>query len=400
MLPYGMGRSYGDSCLNPGGDVLRTRDLDHWIDFDPATGRLECEAGATLDELLSLCVPRGWFPPVTPGTRFVTVGGCVANDVHGKNHHRAGTFSRHVLEFELLRSDGVRRICSRTENASWFRATVGGLGLTGLITRVVLRLRPIVSDAIDVEEVRMGGLSDFFSIADASDADHEYTVAWIDALATGDEVGRGMFIRGNHAVQPGPLVPSSGPKLSVPLPAPAGLLNRYGVRAFNGLYRNRFRGERRSRKQHYSSFFYPLDAVGHWNRLYGRRGFYQYQCVVPRGDDGAAVKDILARVGDSGQASFLTVLKLFGDQPPEGLLGFPRPGATLALDLPNRGETTLKLMRELDEIVAAAGGALYPAKDARMRGEDFRAFYPAHDLFAEKIDPAFSSGFWRRVSQS
>jgi FAD/FMN-containing dehydrogenase len=400
MLPYGLGRSYGDSCLNDGGSLLLTRGLDRWIRFDTETGVLECEAGVSLAEILRLVVPAGWFLPVSPGTRHVTVGGAIANDVHGKNHHRYGTFAAHVTELNLLRSDGTRRTCSRTENATWFRATVGGLGLTGLITRASLQLRPITSRQIEVEKIRMANLTDFFALADESDSSHEYTVAWVDCLASGSETGRGIFIRGNHDPDPGPLTPDGSARLSVPVHAPGFLLNRWTVKAFNTLYANTLRGDRFAGKEDYLPFFYPLDGVEHWNRLYGRRGFYQHQCVVPREGDGGPIREILDRIGRSGQASFLAVLKVFGSQPPEGLLSFPRPGVTLALDFPNRGEETLRLMQELDAIVRAAGGTLYPAKDARMDGELYRESMPALNHFTSYIDPAFGSSFQRRVLET
>jgi len=400
MLPYGLGRSYGDSCLNDGGALLMTRGLDRWIRFDSDTGLLECEAGVSLAEILTLAVPQGWFLPVTPGTRHVTVGGAIANDVHGKNHHRLGTFGAHVTEMELLRSDGSRRICSRTRNASWFRATVGGLGLTGLITRATVQLRPITTREMDVEKIRMGKLADFFALADESDASHEYTVAWVDCLASGADTGRGIFIRGNHGKGEGPLTPDAPTRLSVPVHAPGWLLNRWTVKAFNTLYAKTLRGDRDEGIEDYRPFFYPLDAVQHWNRFYGKRGFYQHQCVVPREGDGGPIRDILDRIGRSGQASFLAVLKVFGSQPPEGLLSFPRPGVTLALDFPNRDRETLKLMEQLDDMVRESGGTLYPAKDARMDGELYRSSMPALDLFTPYIDPAFSSSFQRRVLET
>ncbi len=397
LLPFGLGRSYGDSCLNDNGSLLLTRGLDRWIRFDRDTGRLECEAGVSLDDIHHLTVPAGWFLPVTPGTRFVTVGGAIANDVHGKNHHRSGTFARHVRSFELLRSDGSRRLCSRQQNADWFRASVGGLGLTGLITRAELQLRPIVSPLIDNEEIRMRNLNEFFDLADASDATHEYTVAWVDCLAGGDALGRGIFIRGNHSSTPAPLVVPPPRSLPVPLDAPSFLLNTHSVRAFNSLYAAKLKTDRVRGDKHYQPFFYPLDAVGHWNRLYGKRGFFQHQCVVPRDGYGGPIRDILRRIAASGQASFLAVLKLFGDLPAEGLLSFPRPGVTLALDFPNRGPSTLRLLDELDSVVFSHGGALYPAKDARMSPAHFQKSFPALDTFERYRDPAFSSSFWRRV---
>ncbi len=399
MLPHGLGRSYGDSCLNDGGALLLTRGLDRWISFDEASGVLRCEAGVSLAEILALCVPKGWFLPVTPGTKFVTVGGAIANDVHGKNHHRAGTFGRHTRCFELLRSDGSRRLCSRGDNATWFRATVGGLGLTGLITWAEIQLQRIHNPLIDSEKVRFRNLAEFVDLAQASDKDFAYTVAWVDCLAAGENLGRGIFMRGNHA---GPEAVAAKkrrklPPLPVPFDAPGFLLNQQTVRAFNTLYAKTLKGDRHRGFEHYEPFFYPLDGLANWNRLYGKRGFFQHQCVVPLDGHGGPIKEILRTIAESGQASFLAVLKLFGDLPPEGLLSFPRPGITLALDFPNRGTSTRELMDRLDHIVAGNGGALYPAKDARMSGAHFRQFFPALDHFQPFIDPAFSSSFWRRV---
>jgi len=400
VLPHGLGRSYGDSCLNEGQTLLLTRGLDRFIQFDGETGVLSCEAGVSLAEILHHFVPQAWFLPVTPGTRYVTVGGAIANDVHGKNHHKAGTFAAHVLGFELLRSDGPRCWCSRTSNAALFRATVGGLGLTGLITHVQLRLRRIANPWIAEEQLRMSNLKAFFEFADASDEAFEYTVAWIDTLAKGADLGRGIFMRGNHAATGAKPYPKKRDlPLRIPVNAPNFLLNRASIKIFNKLYARKFSGEIHSGLTRYESFFYPLDVLGGWNRLYGKRGFFQYQCVVPRGGDGGPIREILERISASGESSFLAVLKCFGNAPPEGLLSFPRPGVTLALDFPNRGASTRQLMDELDSVVLANGGALYPAKDARMSGELFRKSFPALDLFLPHIDPAFSSLFWRRVTQ-
>lgn len=398
LLPQGLARSYGDVCLNHGGSLLLTRPLDQWMAFDPQTGILEAEAGISFAEILTRTVPEGWFLPVTPGTRFVTLGGAIANDVHGKNHHRAGTLGAHVLGLELLRSDGSRTWCSRSENATRFRATLGGLGLTGLITRARLQLRAVRSPWIDEEQIRMPSLEAFFDLADASDSSHEHTVAWIDTLAPVSALGRGIFIRGNHADASSVSAPPlRHPRLSIPCPAPDFLLNRSTIRAFNFLYARKFSGPRHVGRTHYAPFFYPLDVLGGWNKLYGKRGFFQHQCVVPRGDNGGPVRDMLRTISASGQPSFLAVLKIFGNASPEGLLSFPRPGVTLALDFPNRGPDTLALLRELDAIVFANGGALYPAKDARMTPEQFARSFPALDLFTPHTDPAFSSSFWRRV---
>jgi FAD/FMN-containing dehydrogenase len=396
VLPYGLGRSYGDSCLNDGGAVLDTTGLDHFIEFDAATGVLRCEAGVSLAAILDLLVPKGWFLPVTPGTKYVTLGGAIANDIHGKNHHRAGTFGCHVPRFELLRSDGRRLVCSPEENAALYRATIGGLGLTGLITWAELRMRRIEGELIDRESIKFGGLDRFFELAEESDARFEYTVAWIDCMARGPDLGRGLFFRGNHA--PGGSAARRGSRASVPVFAPRFLLQPTSIRAFNSLYYHRQTRDVVQGLLHYDPFFFPLDSIGNWNRLYGRRGFFQYQCVVPHEGGREATRSILSRIADSGDGSFLAVLKVFGDVSSPGLLSFPRPGITLALDFANRGPRTLALFEGLDEIVRRYGGRVYPAKDARMSATSFQAFYPQWREFSTHIDPAFSSSFWRRVT--
>ena len=398
MLPFGNGRSYGDCCLNDHGILLDTRGLDRFMAFDARTGRLRCEAGVLLSEILELVVPRGWFLPVTPGTQFVTLGGAVANDLHGKNHHRAGTFGRHIDCFELLRSDGTRLRCSSTENPDWFRATVGGLGLTGLITWVELQLKAISGPHIDQEIVRYGRLDEFFRLSRESETAYDYTVAWIDCAATGASLGRGLFIRGNDA-RGGQDREARAPsaRLSVPFDPPFALINGLGLRFFNALYyRKQLHGCARS-TVHYSTFFYPLDAIGAWNRIYGSNGLLQYQCVIPHRHAEAAIREILGQIASARTGSFLAVLKVFGDLPSPGLLSFPRPGATLALDFPNQGRRTFDLLDRLDAITVAAEGALYPAKDARMSPDTFRRSFPNWQQLEPFIDPRFSSSFWRRV---
>jgi FAD/FMN-containing dehydrogenase len=397
-LPYGNGRSYGDSCLNEGGTLLATRGLDRYIGFDPASGVLRCEAGVLLSDILDFAVAQGWFLPVTPGTKFVTVGGAIANDVHGKNHHVAGCFSEHVTGFELLRTDGTRRWCSRGENADWFAATVGGLGLTGVVTWAEIRLKRIRGAWMNVETHRFANLREFLDLSAASERDYEYTVAWIDCVARGDALGRGHFIRANHApASDGPARPRR--RLSVPVTPPFSLINGLSLRAFNAAYYHRQRTPVAHALTHYEPYFYPLDAIGHWNRIYGPRGFLQYQCVVPPEGAEHALTDLIEQIADSGTGSFLAVLKMFGPGRSAGILSFPRPGATLALDFPNQGAATFELLERLDDVVAAAGGAVYPAKDARMRGERFRQYYPAWESLRPYLDPAFSSGFWRRVTE-
>ena len=399
MLPFGLGRSYGDSCLNDGGVLLLTTSLNHIVAFDDEHGLFRCEAGVSLDEVLKVIVPRGWFLPTTPGTKFVTVGGAIANDIHGKNHHRAGTFGCHVTRFELLRSDGKRLLCSPVENSEWFAATIGGLGLTGLITWAEFKLRRIANAMIDVESVKFANLDQFFKISAESDQHFEYTVSWLDCLAKGTALGRGIFMRGNHA---GPeiqnLQPHRSPRLRVPIDFPNFALNHYSIKAFNTLYDARARGPVSRKVMHYDPFFYPLDALKDWNRIYGRRGFFQYQCVVPFTNGHEAMRAVIARIASSGQGSFLAVLKTFGEKESPGMLSFPFQGVTLALDFPNNGPETLALFTELDRIVLAAGGRLYPAKDARMPAHAFQEHYSRWREFRDYLDPAFSSSFWQRVS--
>jgi FAD/FMN-containing dehydrogenase len=396
MLPYGNGRSYGDVCLNQGGTLLRTRSLDRFIRFDAMLGTLECESGVLLSEIIDLALPAGWFPPVTPGTAFVTVGGAIANDVHGKNHHRAACFSSHLLEFDLCRSDGTRMTCSATENPVWFEATVGGLGLTGLITRAKLQLRRVPGPWFRGDSQRFTRLREFFELSRQSDADYEYTVAWIDCTASGAALGRGIFMRGNHA--PGEGGEPKGIPMQVPFTPPVSLMNRLSLPLLSQLYYRRPGAVLNDAIWHYRPFLYPLDGIKNWNRIYGPRGFFQYQCVVPERDAEGSLQEILRRISASGVGSFLSVLKNFGTAAPQGMLSFARPGTTLALDFPNHGEVTLKLLESLDEVTRAAGGAVYPAKDARMSPAAFQEYFPAWKQFSRFVDPKFSSSFWRRVS--
>jgi FAD/FMN-containing dehydrogenase len=400
VLPLGNARSYGDSCLNDGGVLLATRGLDHFIAFDPASGVLTCEAGVLFSEILDLAVPQGWFLPVTPGTRFVTVGGAIANDVHGKNHHRAGTFGHHALAFELLRTDGTRLRCTPTENADWFAATVGGLGLTGVVTWATIQLRRIAGPWMSTENHRFGNLPEFFELSRASDRDYEYTVSWIDCVASGKALGRGLFSRANHAPASPDSRPAAGSRtLGVPFTPPISLINPLSLRAFNQLYYHRQRKSVVHATTHYQPFFYPLDSIANWNRIYGPRGFLQYQCVVPPEAAESTMAELVSNISAGGAGSFLAVLKQFGDKPSLGMLSFPRPGATLALDFPNGGAPTLALLDRLDAIVDAVGGAVYPAKDARMSGEHFRRYFPQWEAFSRFVDPGISSSFWRRVTE-
>lgn len=398
VLAYGNGRSYGDSCLNDGGGLIAARRLGRILSFDAASGIIVCEAGVLLDEVLELGVPAGWFPPVTPGTCFVTIGGALANDVHGKNHHRAGTFGRHVLAFELARSDGSRLSCTPTQNAELFAATIGGMGLTGLVTQVTLQLMKVESGEMLQETLHFDGLGRFFEIAAESDATHDYTVAWVDSLAGGSGFGRGVFFRANHAPASDAPPAKAAPTLPFPLKPPFPLINRLSLRAFNALYRAAQPRSPEPRRIPYRPFFYPLDRVNDWNRAYGPKGLRQFQCAVPMAHARDAVEAMLRLTLKAGESSFLTVLKLFGEVPSPGLMSFPIPGATLTLDFPHRGERTLKLLDELDRIAISAGGRVNPYKDARMSAQSFEASFPHWRDFARHIDPGFSSSFWRRVT--
>ena len=397
VLAFGLGRSYGDSCLNDGGYLIDTTAMDHVLSFDVATGLMRCAAGVSLAAILQVAVPRGWFLPVTPGTKFVTIAGAVANDVHGKNHHCAGTIGCHVTQFELLRSDGARFVCSPAQNSEWFAATIGGLGLTGIIVWVEIQLKKILSSKLAVDTLAFHSLKEFLEITRESEqAGFEYTVAWIDCLSGRN--ARGIFYRGNHA-ESGELLAKggNGGGLRVPFALPEFALNHFTVKAFNTLYYGLKSGAKRAHLEDYDPFFYPLDAVREWNLIYGRRGLMQYQCVVPEAES-EAFQEILRAISDSGEGSFLGVIKKFGSIASPGMMSFPRPGLTLALDFAFRGERTLQLFSQLDFIVQSAHGALYPAKDARMSRHMFEASYPGLEHFRRFVDPHLSSGFWRRMT--
>jgi FAD/FMN-containing dehydrogenase len=394
LLPYGLGRSYGDSCLNAGRELIDCRRLNRILGFDESTGMLRCESGVSLSDILDVFLPKGWFLPVTPGTRFVTVGGAIANDVHGKNHHCAGTFGAHVFQIALHRSNDGLVVCNSEEHSNMLHATIGGLGLTGVIAWADIQLKRVAGPWIDAESVPFQSLSTFFDLSRESNDRFEYTVAWLDYFAGKNP--RGIFFRGNHAADHGKeFHPARGPKL--PFALPAWMLSRYSVKAFNTAYYRVHAARKGAAVVPSDSFFYPLDSIRQWNLLYGKQGFLQYQCVIPE-TNVEAVEELLDRITRSGMGSFLGVLKQFGSAPPAGMLSFPRPGLTIALDFAMRGERTLKLMQSLDEIVQQSGGALYPAKDARMSPALFEASFPRWRGFVPYIDPRMSSSFWRRVT--
>ena len=395
-IAHGMGRSYGDVCLNPEGVLWRATGLDHLLAFDPASGRLTCEAGVLLRDIQQLMIPRGWILPVTPGTQLITIGGAIANDVHGKNHHLLGSFGDHVQRIKLIRTTGEIIECGPDLRPEWFSATVGGLGLTGVILEAEIQLRRIAGPWLETETLPYADLGEFFRLADASEAGWEHTVSWIDCMSGS---GRGLFMRGNPTDKSGLAEPGDR-RLSMPIVPPVSLVNRLSLKPFNIAYFNLKKRQTGRALTHYVPFFYPLDNLLNWNRMYGPKGFFQYQCVVPREAGQDAVHAMLREIARSGDGSFLAVLKTFGNRQPVGLLSFPRPGVTLALDFPNRGERTLRLFERLDAVVRDAGGRIYMAKDARMPRDLFESGYPRLSEFLKYRDPGISSGLSRRLMGS
>jgi len=396
-LPVGMGRSYGDVCLLKDGNLLVTTGMDRILSFDAVTGLLTAEAGMTLAQILDFAVPRGFFLPVTPGTKYVTLGGAIANDIHGKNHHVAGTFGSHVMQFGLVRSDGTSMVCSPTENPDWYSATIGGLGLTGVIPWATLRLRPIVSRKIDYEGIQFHGIDEFLHLTELS-KHIEYTVSWVDCVSQGKNFARGVFMQGDHSQVPDELKPSAEPKLVFPFDAPGFALNQMTVSAFNTVFFHKQMKARVKALQDYEPFFYPLDKVLHWNRLYGKSGLLQFQYAIPWESAREGTIAILGEVAKSGLASFLAVLKAFGDVPSPGMMSFPQPGITLALDFPIKPNVSFPLFERLADMTREFGGRLYPAKDAAMTAGQFQAFYPQWERFARYRDPLLTSSFWERVT--
>jgi len=392
-IARGNGRGYGDCALNPR-LTLDMRKMNRMLAFDPAEGVLTVEAGVLLSEIIETFLPRGWFPYVTPGTKFVTVGGMIAADVHGKNHHRDGSVGRFIEWIDLVGGDGQLRRCSRNENADLFTWTISGMGLTGVVLRAALRLRPVESGWIRQTTVPARDLAEAISIFEES-LHATYSVAWIDCLASGARLGRSLVMLGEHATLDE--LPESErasrwaerPKknLSVPIDLPSGLLNRFTVGAFNSAYYWNGRRTAGTRLVDWDTYFYPLDAIGHWNRIYGARGFAQFQCALPLETSATGLRELLDAIGKAGAGSFLAVLKRFGPRG-EGI-SFPMPGYTLALDIP-ASAGGLHLLDRLDEIALAHGGRFYLAKDSRMgasvfqqsedRADQFRALRDAQGL--------------------
>jgi len=397
-LAFGMGRSYGDSCLAVSDQVLLMRGMDRMLSANWEDGVIHAHAGLTLDQLINITLPQGWFLPVTPGTRFVTLGGAVANDVHGKNHHSMGTFGRHVSKLTLFRSVEGEVTCSADQQPDLFAATVGGLGLTGVILSVELQLQRVISNQINQRCIKFGNLEEFFALSEQYSSSNEYSVAWIDCLARNKKTGRGHYLLGNHAKQ-GALHAVKKTRIKMPFDPSVSMINKATLKSFNALYYHRQIRKDIQSLVRYDSFFYPLDAISGWNKMYGKQGFQQYQCVIPDDSAREVILAILNEISRSGTGSFLAVLKQFGNLPSPGILSFPMSGATLALDFPQREPENMRLFEKLDALVHEARGRLYPAKDAHMSAVHFQQAYPDWQRVENLRDPRLLSRFWQRVTQ-
>lgn len=399
VLPHGGGRSYGDAALNGEGRSLLTGRMNRVLDFDAESGRLVCEPGVTFRQLLDEFLPKGYLFPVSPGTAFTTIGGAVANDVHGKNHDKVGSFGNHLLWVDLLLPSGECRRVSPEDDAELFRATVGGIGLTGLMLRICFRMLRVPSAHMEVRERRMTDLDAFMAGFEECRKTVSYSVGWIDAMARGRRMGRGILETAEFAPK-SPAPHESAPPRNFPIDLPSMTLNALTVRLFNELYYRRIPAAGRDRVVPVGRFFYPLDAIGHWNRIYGRRGFYQFQCVIPNKYAWEGIPALLETVSASGRGSFLAVLKTLGGSS-LGHLSFPMYGYTLALDFPRRRRVE-DLLRKLEGITRDHGGRIYLAKDALLSPEGFREMYPSLASFQavlQRVDPdrRFDSDMARRL---
>lgn len=405
-IARGLGRSYGDAATNAGGQVLGMSKVDRYLAFDQRTGTLTCEAGLSLAQIIQDFAPRGWFPMITPGTKFVTVGGCIANDIHGKAHHAQGCFSNSVDALTVLLASGETVVASRTENADLFWATFGGMGLLGIVLTATIRLRPIATTYFRQKSIRVGDLEAMLGALDEHDQSFPYSVATLDVLATGARLGRGVVTVGDHAgrdelppaLAAQPLRVSGPPRLTVPFELPELTLNPLTIRLVNAVVLRIQAGA--PAFGHYEGFLFPLDVLAHWNRGYGRRGFTQYQFVIPFADGLRRMREILSAILSSGELPFLNVLKRFGKES-GGVLSFPREGYTFAIDFPIRRGTPA-LLRRLDAMVLEAGGRIYLGKDSYVEAAMFKAMYPELERWLEikaKYDPrgVFTSDLGRRV---
>ncbi len=402
VIARGLGRSYNNAAQNDGGLVLSMAEMTDVLSFDQASGVVTCEAGVSLEQLMVRLLPAGWFVPVSPGTRQVTVGGAIAADVHGKNHHSAGSFARHVLSFDLLTADGDVRTVTPESDADLFWGTAGGMGLTGIILRATIAMKPVETSRLIVDTVRTANIDDTMAYLASTDKDYDYTVAWTDCLAGRGSLGRSVITSGDFATigevryrkRARPLEFKPSALVGAPPVVPSGLINARTVALLNEAWFRRAPRRRSGEIQTIGRFFHPLDGIRNWNRVYGPAGFRQYQYVVPFGAEDV-VRRSLERISALRAPSFVTVLKRFGEGD-QGMLSFPMPGWTLALDFPSRTPWLSQLLGELDELVLEAGGRLYLAKDSRIPAELMPRMYPRYEDFRRlraEIDPAgiFSS---------
>jgi FAD/FMN-containing dehydrogenase len=391
IIARGNGRCYGDASLAD--NTVSTLKYDKALSFDTANGIFECQSGMLLSDILEVIVPKGWFLPVTPGTKFITVGGAVGSDVHGKNHHVDGSFSNHIVEMDVLLANGQILTCTPTQHTDLFEATCGGMGLTGIITRVTFRLKKVETSFIRQKQIKADNLEHIIQLFEDY-KEYTYSVAWIDCLKKGKHFGRSILILGEHAAvsdldakkKQDPLQLPKKKQINFPFNLPSWVLNKITVKAFNFLYYGKNFKKEINNVVSYEPFFYPLDAILNWNRGYGKKGFIQYQFVLPL-EAKAGLVEILQRISDAGLGSFLAVLKVFGRQ--DSLISFPMEGYTLALDFPVRNGL-FKFCDELDQLVLKHGGRLYMSKDARMKPEVLAAGYPTLNAFKDvvkKYDP-------------
>jgi decaprenylphospho-beta-D-ribofuranose 2-oxidase len=407
LIARGKGRSYGDASVNDNGLTILLERFDRFLAFNNNSGDLHLESGVTLEEIINIFAPRGWFPAVVPGTKYVTVGGAIAADIHGKNHHRDGSFCNFVKGFTVIVASGEKVFCSREQNSDLFWATIGGMGLTGIITDVQITLKPIESVFIDKTEIKAKNLDAVLALFDEHEKNYQYSVAWIDCLARGKDLGRSILMLGNSVSKnderikhlSNPLSLKEKRQIQVPLDSPDWLLNSFTMGTFNSLFYAKQMSNHHQGIADFESYFFPLDAIGSWNRLYGKRGFIQHQTVFPEEASREALKKLLTMTSENGWGSFLAVLKRFGPQ--DGWLSFPHPGYTLTLDIAVK-DGLFEFLKELESVVLNYGGRIYLAKDSFLSPEGFRKMYPRFADWQKvkaKYDPknTFSSHLAQRL---
>lgn len=397
-LPTGLGRSYGDVGLNDNGTTISMIKHNEIISLDEKNGILNCESGLSIKDILNFIVPKGWFLPVVPGTRNVTIGGAIANDIHGKNHHKVGTFGNYVKSIRLLRSDGTILNCNEEENRDYLSATVAGLGLTGIIISAEIYLKKISSSYVDVTTFKFQSLDEYWEINNNCEKEFDYTVSWVDCFYNKNESLRGVYLAGNHKENFERKEYFENINITFPFTPPFSLVNNFSLKILNQLYYFLNKTSKNS-IQHYKKFFFPLDIVNNWNKAYGKKGFFQYQFVVPKKNGPQTIEKVLEIINKNNQVPALGVLKNFGDVKSIGLNSFPFEGVTLSLDFPNKGEKTKKLFDELNKVIFENNGRIYPAKDAFMNPKEFQESYEGVNNFRKYIDSKFSSGFWKRVNK-